>query len=94
MTTLSNLIYMGSNIAPGMNLNTYLEGKQNKLTNAINIQGNQLLNNTTFKTISLANSSSSGQATGGIRDTHNFFSLFESQDGSNIVVDTNSNNLN
>ena len=65
-----------------------------KLTNAINIEGNHLLNNTTLKTISLANSSSSGQITCGILHTNNYLSLFESQDGKNIILDFNSNNLN
>ena len=36
---------MSSNIAPGMNLNTYLESKQNKLSNAININSIQLMEN-------------------------------------------------
>ena len=83
-------MYMSSNIAPGMRLNTYLDGKQNKLTNAINIEGIQLLNNTTLKTISLASSSSSGQITGGVLHTLNYLSLFESQDGSHIILDFNS----
>ena len=85
---------MSPSIAPGMTLDIYLQQKQNKLTNALTIIGVQLLTNTTLKTTSLANTSRSGHSTGVLHHTNNVLSLFESQDGSNIILDFNSNNLN
>ena len=41
------------------------------LNSELNIEGVQLLNNTTLKPISLANSSSRGQITGGVLHTNN-----------------------
>ena len=63
----SSLIYVN----PQMSLNTYLdlnfENKQQRLTNAININGIQLMVNTmSFKTISLKNTTSNGQISGGV----------------------------
>ena len=64
---------MSSSIAPGMNLDAYLAGTQNKLTIAINVEGCQLmLNNTSLQTISLAITTSSGQITGGVLHSNNY----------------------
>ena len=46
ITTISNIIYMSPSIAPGMSLDIFFAGKHNNLTNAINIEGVQPMNNT------------------------------------------------
>ena len=73
-----------------MNLDTYLEQKQQKLTNAINTNGIQLMiNNMSLKTISLKNSTSSGQISGGIlyENQNGYLNILQSQDNSNIIFD-------
>jgi hypothetical protein len=79
-----------------MSLDTYLEQKQQKLTNAINSNGIQLMiNNTSLKTISLKNSTSIGQISGGIlyENQNGYLNILQSSDNSNIIFDFNSDKL-
>jgi outer membrane protein OmpA-like peptidoglycan-associated protein len=95
-TSLSNMISMSPTIASGMTLDTYLQQKQNILTNAITTNGIQLMvGNTSLQTISLKNSTSIAQITGGnlYENQNGYLNILQSQDNSNIIFDFNSDKL-
>ena len=93
---LSSFVYVN----PQTNLNTYLdlnfENKQQRLTNAINRNGIQLMiNNMSLKTISLKNSTSSGQISGGMlyENENGYLNILQSSDNTNIIFDFNRDQL-
>ena len=93
---LSSFVYVN----PQTNLITYLdlnfENKQQRLTNAININSIQLMiNNMSLKTISLKKSTSSGQLSGCVlcENENGYLNILQSQDNTNITFDFNSTKL-
>jgi hypothetical protein len=95
-TMLSSFVYVN----PQMNLNTYLdlnfENKQQRLTNSININAIQLMiNNMSLKTISLKNSTRSGQISGGMlyENENGYLNILQYQDNTNIIFDVTSTKL-
>ena len=93
---LSSFIYTNHQTTLDSYLDLNFENKQQRLTNAIIINGIQLMiNNMSLKTISLKDSTTPGQFSGGVlyENGNGYLNILRSQDNTNIIFDVNSDKL-